>query len=1530
MANPFTMTNYLFTGSQDANGVYKGYITFRLSWDPAVYYRPDGLQVMGVRINGYQWYGDALTCTAYDDAAGWGDYRFGSALSPFEFTDNFIELQRPGKGNRLWQRYGFYIKGSFSHRAVSFARPVGALPCVLDTVGVYLYAGVPSYGNLWEADSYLGYDFLTGAPISPGADTTDIYCDDVAEERSLLNATGSQLTPLYNPYEAIQRAGLISRYYGHKVNVHIAPGEYEDTKFFHFFVPGATVDVFGDVDNRPKVWCNEDADYSAWHLGSFDEYLGNMQTYWSTVKYCGYNHHPAPLNTHLRIYDVDFSSVHIKGLLNTFECHRSAFALSLVKTYVTDRYVFLDNEVSASIVRQDPLWDYTEHFTMIPRGGSYGALSYIDPAYWSNIHWKLLKVPMPSRADYVQFYGEADAQHLDNLGMGPYWGGFFGKSAWHNFGNWKIDGAYLDGTPIDTMFITFWEACYKNPNTGNWDSYDTHVEVRRNTFRDNCTVVRFNAGVGSMYFTNNVVMGSFPYDSYTIKQFRCEGRRNLIVENNTTDDNMQTPVYLLGDLYPDDGVELYDYTAYPANKTIHGTRQDKLISTGTWPVATIRRQNECQLGVGGLTVGNWYGNGEEKNWSDPEYENYMSFANNIIHYKIQPVLFNRANAQLVDLVGMGKATFKEWLGVAPTHYDSGSSDGMSAYNQEIDLAQFYDVIGFRPLPSSPYINAGNPGVAYNDADGARNTVGHTGGPAGTNVVVARIYWIDSFVPVNYTKVYTGMHLELKGNRSTWGGGVEPTFTWADDPGNPTSQVWVNNGTFAGMNQSAVLSQAGTYTFSVTVDDGAGGVDTASVTFLVSAQRTFCVNSDRTFVNNVLPFDQVAPDVANWTFYEDADYSEAVGGTVQSVNYDGAAHNSVALNWAAHRDVTLPLTDSRYYMKFRVAKQHVDKRLNNDLKFWIFVQDADGNLLFSDQAIIRGSNLVTKRNADWSVTYGVASAYFSVSGQTNVRIYVMTDNRDGGRTYRTWLDAVYITPADVESDAIYQDLRLAIRHHKPNDLIQLAGTADGIFFDVPMRIAGKNIAFNITGGWDASSHNGAVYTSQDWTTYKSHLNYIRFAYFKRQRDWAYNAVSTNMYIYFPSLMGHFYVSNEWPDLPNAWAYDGMNMQLIMHAPVIIEKIKFSGLYRAGDITAYGDSVQQIDNKLTVRDIEIEDCLEGLRIRTEHIDLDVLDSTGARVTAGTFIIAAKRSNLIERNCRINGNSFTDCGVFSAIGSQAINRDDDVWRRMPSFTDDPKWAVNFSAYVQNPYWNVVYDPHFAPIAIVEDDLNKGMEPNFEIAGNTFRKPTAGREALYDIVFTGSALPQSRVRIHGNDSDSGKDFIGIHRVGDRWDYYCPEWPKFMTFTHSLVEGAIDWTQFADAAAAAAFLEANTDHYLAVYDNTLADMRSIVNFVNGSGFSEASPRGVPYFLLEDNLCTAVPFAAHFGAGSAMTPQGWDKIQTPGSEWYHIGNNGVGCAEKHITWNIMPGEPQATPLLHNAMCHHGVIPRQILAHFPRG
>lgn len=1481
----YTVSNVAFVGAVASN-VSTGYLTFRVDWNPAQAYAPYGMKVFGVCQQGGH-AGTMCSQVGIDKAAGWATYQ----TAQLRFTNTFLELLKAGNETVYWSRYGFFLQTALSRPDVGLVEGHLEQSVMVDPVGVQLYVDMPYFGNLWEARSYLGFSFANGSPVVP-ADATNIYCDDQEEERNLLNAPGTETNPLYNPLEAIQLASQVSRYYGHPVTVRVAGGEYEDTKFIHTMAAGGDVTVVKVGDGRPKVWVNEDADTSRLYLGQ--GVVANVESYQDIrLSMPVYQHENLPSTTKLTLRDLDLTSVVFHGRAHTFDAQRCAFALCQFSLHVTHNWVHLDNEASAC------RYDVGTGFTVVPRWAHGGVLSRIDPTFVSTkFGWHLGTITVPDEPTCRAWYGDTAITAAKLLGLAFGSALPMAKAQNPSGQKWARTGQFVDLSPIDTRFASIHEATYQNPATGNWTSYDTVYRTQRNTFRDNTVIRRLDAGIGRQIFTNNVVSSNYVRE--------LVGKRELRVNNNTTDYHLRVHRWGVSDFQPDAG--------YYGSRSSAVAQYDEwepgwafYLNYGAWPTEVFEAQNN----VVGTTTLCW--------------ENALGFSytkNDVWQVLYWELRRMQLNPELMPPVRTTR------FGVIHTPTLSRS------YEAAFDPSAFYDTIGLRPLPGSAYINAGNPAVGYNDLDGSRNDQGHLGGPDAASATMARVYWIDSFVPVNFTKVYHGMSVNLRGDRSTWSAARTPSFTWAATLNgalwSPTGG-WQNNGTFNGRNQNGVVLDGGvgTYVFTLSVNDGAGGVSSATATFYVSPARVFGVDPDKAFAGNVLPFDRVALDKVNWTFHDDPAYSWVVGGATASLPYDGVASNSVTLNWAAQRTFSAPAINERYYLKIRLAKEALDARINGTLAFSVYVVDGTGALLFADTAVIPGSHLITKDNRDWSVAYGVASAYFHVNTNTDLTVYVVTHNAPYGLGACTsWVDYVYLALADKEVDGIYQDLRLAIRHAKPGDQVQVAGSITGRRVDVPVRVAGKAVAFHITGGWDAMSWNGTQYTVRDWLTHKTMLNYMRFAYYQRQRDWAFNAISLNLYTYFDSELSGFHVINDWPDKPNSWAFDAIRANLVQHAPTVIRDIRIEGVNRAGTLIAYSDSLLQINNGLTVNNIDVVDCMQGLRITTEHIDLTVLGCDFTRVPSGSIIVASRRSATVRRRVRLTGNTFTDCNVREALATSALNRDDRIPRRMASLVDTRHAALNPYVWNYNPFWSEARDPKRAPIAINVDNYRDEFS-DVEIDGNTWTAPT-GLEPQYDIAFD-YTIPDSQVRIHGNTSTAGKDFIGVLRGGTRAQFYNPEWPHFHAAGFlNAANAACDWTQFVTATDAASWLLANAPAHLAIWNNTLAGMRSILRLDGGSGVNErSSGNGPSPVLVRGNMTTGVRHALDFTPLSAVTVQAWADFQASkdGSfPWFNIQDNGT-ASEKHLAWQFLAENPEVTALLHQRMFLYGLIPAQVLPGF---
>lgn len=1475
-----TVTNVSYNGVLQPEGYHEGDLFFTLNWNPSDFFVPYKVGIGGVQAAG--WFISLPAIKLSEDVnIGTASYKCRVKIS-----DDVVVLLNSLK-KPFWKKMGFYVTAYLSSPKVGYAPGHLELPAMIDAAGVQLF-NRPAAGSLWEAQTYLGFSFDDGSHIVP-ADANTIYCNDKYEERNLLNSPGSITNPLYSPLEAIQLASMISAYYKHPVTVNVQGGDYEIFKAYHVLRADCDVTVYGDTTDTPKIWVNEDMDMTQLFLGGYYVYQYN------SVRTDPYQRWPIPCNTKLKIYDLDLTAIYFHGVAHTLDIQRCSVAKSFFGLNVNHDFTFLDNSCSATD------FDVSVRFSDIPFAYIGGLSDYLyespitcaDPNWESSKFYHFKKFPVWDRATLQNKLPSDVIEQLDLLGF-PYGTEQPSMKLINKYGKkWPRTGEYC---PLDKLenCNAIYETYTTNGATGNFSSYETSYKIRRNMFRDNCTAT-FRAGLGRIYFTNNITTGN---------EFIVAGRRAIEVNNNTSDYVIKVVKYFIGD---------YDYSAempfpYPGSSIIQGKNFISLaalarltevtafpieIETAYNNIATVVRSSI----VPGVSI------------SSDEAYNYNFIKN---------------------FIGENFA----YMGVVYTDSVAVSSNATEVdtdFNASFHLEHFYDENRLRPLPTSPYIDAGNPDPAYNDVDGSRNDQGHLGGPYADSAVVARIRWRDEYVSVNHTAVYAGMKVSLLGDRSSWSAASMPTFTWSADPGNPTTVTFTNNGTFEGANQEVTLDGVGTYRFTLTVSDGVNS-DSETITFEVSPSRVFCVDPTITPTNNLLPSNKVADYVGSWEFYADSRLTSLgyTGGKIDALPYDGITSNSVCLSLAGKYNFTVPTPNERYYLKLKMADFLVNNGYQSSIKFNVVIMDSLGRMLFSDEARIENFDNLTRNNADYSIPYGVASAYFFVDSDPNLTIYIGAINVNNATQPPevSYIDELYVTFADKEINTKYQDLRLAIRHSKPNDVVQVAGSPDGILVDVPIRVAGKKIACIIKGGYDANSYNVTTekYDVRDVTTYKSILNYARFAYFKRQRDWAYNAISVNSYIYFPSEISGFYVINRTPDLTSAWGYDGIDVYAILHAPLTIKDIFFDGLYRAGTIRCISDSLLNINNDLTVENIDIKTCLHGLNVTTEHIDVNIRNITGNAVSAGLVVAECRSSPVHTRKLTIENVTGVDCGLFEDIADSQMTWNDPFYRKIPSLADK-----------QNFIPNVYYASTYTPYRYAKRDVKQGILviycreawtrefADIEISGCNFSS-TREIETLSSIVFDGYRVPASRILIHDNTDTSSADFISLMCGGCRSDWYNPGEPHFHSLVykdtnHSVVFNA--YTNITD------LIAATTDvrPMFVVYNNNITNMRSIVNMRRSSAFYEGEEGGQgTVVVIRDNNCTNVEFAMVCGPRSAVTPQLWDRIK----HWFNLENNGVGSEFPFIFWNIYPDHPELEELIHMKVMKYGVLPERLLKNIIAG
>jgi hypothetical protein len=1421
-----TLSNF---SRQDGAGGSAHTFEFDLSWDDDLWWEPIGVHMIYVGATG------SASGIKVSGGTGTARYRFTTMLPVVTDWLTFFHA------NAIWAPSGFLVGASVSSKQYSLDQHTHSHGIYLDPVGPLHYKPYRPFtaGDTSEIGAFLGFSFTDASTVGP-ADATTVYCSDTREERNLLNAPGSVANPLYSPGEAIQRAAAISRRYAHPVTVSIAGGQYELTRSVYRIVDGGTVHVVRAGTDPAKVYVNEDMDTSTLEFASVSpDYMETAHA----------------MNTVVTIQDVDWRGVRFTGLVKDFRADRSSFELCDLTMQFTGSFRILDCPmVSTRVLPTLPLFS-PNPFHWKWHTWQRSLTSYLDPA-WVSSKWPQFQRFMPTpEATLVGggYFTQAQIDTAKLLGFDPTQPVAQTRRLNHTNAKWTT-GQYLSTAKIDA-FATAFDAIFSNPHNGNWSTYDCVVEVRRCQFRAG-SLVQLTAGLGSLIFTNN---------RYANNVVRLTARRAMTVENNTGDYAIETYRLQLG-------------SANAPAKNLGWTGTHEIGSTYPHLAGSFLRSL--------FAVGTWslQGNiapsvafaGAAPDTTQPSVHMDTAF---LLQFHYGQIPQNPA----IQSLGAGST------GMDATQLPAATN----AFNAALDPAKFVDTFELRPLPGSSYVNAGPSDAGKNDVDGSRNDQGHLGGPAAAAALDARIFWLDSFAPQSTASLYAGMSLTLKGDRSTYSAARTPTFTWSatlDGGAWTPAGGWVSNGTHDGKNQTITLAAAGTYAITLVVDDGVA-TDNTTLTLTVSAARTFCVDSRKTEAGTVLGFTNAYADRANWTYWAPTGLPVLpyADGALYAANLDGAPTNAMLFRHTAQRTVTLPQANQRYYLKLGLLQEALAKNVNSGLSFRVLVVGGDGALLFDDVLNLAGSGLLTDANAAQSDQYGVGSCYFTASTNTSVTIIVQSRAPQSATwQFRNAIYSVYLALADEVSDAIYQDLRLAVRHAKPNDEIQVADCA----LDVPIRVAGNKIAFKITGGWDGSSHDGTVYTTRAWQTYRTTMNYLRFAWYNRQRDWAYSAISFFLPVYFPSEVSGIHIENVWPDKPNAWGYDAIDATLIMHAPVTFKDIAVDGVFRTGRITAVGDSLLNIANKLTLDNVSPVGCFQGLRVTTEHIDLDVTGAISQKVPAGALVLACKTSPTVRRIVKLWGNAYQDCGIGSAFNTDVLYRDDPIHRKVPSNADVSRAQAQFltGTYVSAPHRNPEFSPYTAPVVVLFDAANATAWADLEAWENTWTE-TTGFETGHCVMYctVGAVIAPvaqgAHHYWHDNTSTAGTSFIGMAGFTGAWEI-AP------TANSAIAANPADLS--AGAAADAVALARMQTQSFVVTGNTLSEMRSVVDVLGSVPFLFAAPGH--NVVVAGNTLTNVVASFWWGGLSGMFPAAMDKV----GQWFR-----VDAAPHRYTWNLLPGDPQA-------------------------
>lgn len=1422
----------MFTLSNFSRSDGYGHIfTFDLSWDPALWWEP----AVTMRYVGGT---GGLECVrlSLDTVAGTASYR--ATTVAHGLTSNWLTFFSE---NAIWEPAGFVLRVISSRKDYSIDKNSTSAVLFVGPAGMS-YAGPTSTTS--SIGTFIGYSFTDASPVGP-ADTQTIYCDSTMEEKSILNTPGSISNPIYSPLEAIQLAMTISKRFAHPVTVSITSGEYEITSPLYSAIDGGTVLVVRNGTAPVKVYVNEDMNKSTLLLG--EQYPAS------------YLQAPIPLTTSLDMSDIDWRGVNFIGGVKDFVARRCSFELCDVTPAYVGTFRLLDCSTSAAKIQPTIPLDASEPFPW--KWAVNGNLAqYADPT-WVSSKWPQFQRFMPTSESYLVdngHYSQTAINAAKALGLDFSQAVTMTRTLNTNNRTWPHTSAYINLSKIDTYASAF-EAVFGNSVTSDWSSYECVAEVRRCQFRDGSTVT-ISAALGTIHFTNN---------RYSNAPVSLTARKSMIAENNTGD-------------FP---VNVFRLELGSANSPVKG-----LGWVGTHNVGTTYPSLPGSFLRGLFTIGEWSVQGNIGPASTVYY-GVPSTAEYATHYPTTRLISGFYGQNMIN-------SSIQHLGSINTGMDQAQLPAPTVgFNAALVTNEFQDTIELRPKINSVYVNAGPTDPGKNDKDGSRNDQGHLGGPNADSALDAKIFWLDSFVPQNYTKIYTGMPLTLRGDRSTYSAARTPTFTWSatlDGGAWTPAGGWQSNGTNAGKTQTITLSVQGTYVITMVIDDLVA-TDNAVLTLTCESPRTFCVDSRKSEAGNVLPFAAVVPDKANWTFwappqnptlpYADRDTFAA--------NLDGVAANAMLFRHTASRTFTVPQANTRYYLKLTLIQEALSGHVNSDLGYRVLLLDNAGALLLDDTLTINGSRLLTDANAAQSSLYGVGSCYFFVGNSTTVTLVVMSLAPQATNfLYRNAIERAYLAHADVELDTIYQDLRLAIRHAKPNDSVQVADCA----LDVPLRIAGKAIAFNVTGGWDATSHDGTVYTTRAWQTYKTTLNYLRFAWFSRQRDWAYSAISAYLPVYFPSTIDGFHITNLWPDKPNSWVYDALDCMFTMHAPVTLTNIAMDGVYRAGNVVAVGDSLLDIENKLTIDTVDTTDCYQGLRVTTKHIDLDVAGSVATKVPGGALALACMRSPTVRRKVRLWGNAFADCGVGASFHPGTINRNDPIYRTMPSAADQARAQAQYLTGAYLPDWrrNQSASPSSAPVVLITDAENADAWADLEAWNNTWSE-TSGFETSHCVMYSTVGAVKMPVakgahhHWHDNTSPAGTSFIGLRGFTGSWEITADETTVIELNPVDLSAGTV---------ADAVILAQTRGQSFVVVNNTLSDMRSVVDVLGSVPFlfSGAGSNVV----VAGNQTTNVVTAFWWDGLSGMFPAAMDKTKS----WFRVDNNGF-TEDNRYMWNLLPGNPEA-------------------------
>ena len=392
-------------------------------------------------------------------------------------------------------------------------------------------------------------------------------------------------------------------------------------------------------------------------------------------------------------------------------------------------------------------------------------------------------------------------------------------------------------------------------------------------------------------------------------------------------------------------------------------------------------------------------------------------------------------------------------------------------------------------------------------------------------------------------------------------------------------------------------------------------------------------------------------------------------------------------------------------------------------------------------------------------------------------------------------------------------------------------------------------------------------TRDPDVHQSTMNYQRFAWYAKQRQWSYNAISIFASIYFDSRVDGVQIINTNPTQPNSYQYDGMSVDISASAQISLTDITVSGIDSPGVIRILGDDLD-MGTDVTIN-VKVDDCAHCLMVRGTNVNIDISGDWQRSATQDLYVVAERGST--RRKVTIHDITSADGGAGGGMVNTAMIESDAPIRRMgrkeignynegssyynysnvnlhPGAAISNKLTFCFDIGVDGPIVFSHTDDYFKPlynISFDEGSLMGGIIASYLSRMKVTQCTQSARSSLLGMADRSTSM------------DIAEEFkkIGLTK-------YCQVDPNASFTEHTLQKHNPNLFN-TDIPTWITDLEtANVDQFLMVWGNTVLNAQSIVEWTGRAAmaFSRLYPIGIL-----GNTVTGTKCALYAGGGALVS-----------------------------------------------------------------